>query len=302
MAIALAAALTGACATGAPSYRSFDELPYTHAEQGKVWSKRSRTLVHWAREGSGPRTPLILIHPWGTNLLVWQQIAPQLAEGRSVYMIDLPGHGKTSKPPGRYPPRRLVGAVLDVLDHVGAKRAILMGNSLGGATALATAIEAPDRIAGLVLLAAPGAEPVPAPVLDWLRGNATPNRVARISNESIAFGWHAIGGSHSPFVKHLLAQTVATRRSPEWKHFSLAASSALVEVAAWTPTLEAIVAPTLIVQGLDDPVVWPWTGRTMAERIARSELFEIDGCGHCPQIECPEVLMPRVTKFLEGID
>lgn len=300
--LALITLTTASCALGAPTHRSFDDVPYAYAEERSIWSPRSRTHVRVAHIGpaSSKKPPLVLLHPWGTSMLIWQEIAPSLAADRQVWLMDLPGHGKSSKPPGRYPLRRLVGAVLDVLDHARIPRAVLMGNSLGGATAIATALQAPERVEALVLLAAPGGEPVPKPVVTWLEHNVTPTRVATMSNEGIAVGWYMIG-ARTPFVSHLLAQTVAAKRSPEWMSFARAASSALKEVAVWTPRIEAIRAPTLVVQGLDDPVVWRWSGRTLASRISTAELFEIDGCGHCPQLECPQVLLPRVEAFLSQL-
>jgi pimeloyl-ACP methyl ester carboxylesterase len=103
--------------------------------------------VHYAVTSSAgsDATPLVLLHPWGADLDIWHEVLPALSAGRTVVRVDLPAHGRSGAPPGRYPPRRLAQAVLAVLDALDLPRVVVVGNSIGGATALALAELAPSR-------------------------------------------------------------------------------------------------------------------------------------------------------------
>jgi pimeloyl-ACP methyl ester carboxylesterase len=93
-------------------------------------------VLNHVRRGSGE--PLVLIHPLGTELVVWEPVLDRLARERDVIAVDLPGFG-ASRPlaNGAAPtPRVLAGAVASFLDELGLRRAHVAGNSLGGWVAL----------------------------------------------------------------------------------------------------------------------------------------------------------------------
>jgi pimeloyl-ACP methyl ester carboxylesterase len=93
-------------------------------------------LLNHVRRGRGE--PLVLIHPLGGELVVWEPVLGMLAAERDTIALDMPGFG--SSPPladGDEPtPAALARAVARFLDELGLKRAHLAGNSLGGWVAL----------------------------------------------------------------------------------------------------------------------------------------------------------------------
>jgi pimeloyl-ACP methyl ester carboxylesterase len=96
-------------------------------------------VLNHVRSGSGE--PLVLIHPLGGELVVWEPVVERLAREREVIAVDLPGFG--GSPPlrnGHRPtPQVLAGAVGSFLDELGIGRAHVAGNSLGGWVALEVA-------------------------------------------------------------------------------------------------------------------------------------------------------------------
>ncbi|HZN89051.1 MAG TPA: alpha/beta fold hydrolase [Thermoleophilaceae bacterium] len=96
----------------------------------------AESLLHHVRAGRGE--PLILIHPLGAELVVWEPVMERLAAERDVIAVDLPGFG--SSPPlagGAEPtPQALAAAVGRLLDSLGLDRVHVAGNSLGGWVAL----------------------------------------------------------------------------------------------------------------------------------------------------------------------
>jgi pimeloyl-ACP methyl ester carboxylesterase len=92
--------------------------------------------LHYVRRGSGE--PLVLIHPLGAELVVWEPVMERLARERDVIAVDLPGFGRSpGLPNGDEPtPEALAAAVASQLDDMGVARAHMAGNSLGGWVAL----------------------------------------------------------------------------------------------------------------------------------------------------------------------
>jgi pimeloyl-ACP methyl ester carboxylesterase len=112
-------------------------------------------LAHEHLRADGPR--VVLLHAGVADRRAWRDVAPALhARGADVLAYDRRGFGETPAPTGPY------RDVDDLLGLVGDEPVWLVGNSMGGAVGLDVALEAPDRVAGLVLIApAVSGEPEP---------------------------------------------------------------------------------------------------------------------------------------------
>jgi pimeloyl-ACP methyl ester carboxylesterase len=93
-------------------------------------------VLSHARRGSGE--PLVLIHPLGAELVVWEPLLDRLATERDVIAVDLPGFGASAPLSNGSPPtpQSLAAAVAAFLSELGIERAHVAGNSLGGWVAL----------------------------------------------------------------------------------------------------------------------------------------------------------------------
>ena len=94
------------------------------------------TQLHHIRRGEGEA--LLLIHPLGSELVVWEPVFDLLAAERDVIAVDMPGFGAShALPEGQaYTPKGLAAALAGFLNELGIERAHLAGNSLGGWVAL----------------------------------------------------------------------------------------------------------------------------------------------------------------------
>ncbi len=99
---------------------------------------------------------VLLVHGYGGDRNSWLFLQEPLAARHRVYALDLPGHGTSAKDVGDGSVATLAGAILGVLDAIGARRAHLVGHSLGSAAAVAAAARDPGRIASLTLIAPAG--------------------------------------------------------------------------------------------------------------------------------------------------
>ena len=100
---------------------------------------------------SGP--PIVATTGWANDRSVWTPMADDLCVDHAVTTWDLRGHGASAAPPpGDYTRAHALGDLAAVLDLAG-RPAVLMGHSLGGFLSLAHAVDHPEDVAGLVLVA-----------------------------------------------------------------------------------------------------------------------------------------------------
>lgn len=102
--------------------------------------------LHWQTEGQG--SDLVLIHGWGMNGAVWQQLLPLLTPHYRVHAVDLPGYGHS---------RELSAESVEEMAHMLLENspgsAVWLGWSLGGLVATRAALLAPERVGKLVTVA-----------------------------------------------------------------------------------------------------------------------------------------------------
>ncbi len=113
-----------------------------------------RTVRYLAMGEGG--VPAILVHGFGGDLNTWMFNQPALAADRRVYALDLPGHGGSSKDVGDGDLATMADIVADFVSAIGVERAHFVGHSLGGAIALCCALDRPQTVASLTLLASTG--------------------------------------------------------------------------------------------------------------------------------------------------
>jgi pimeloyl-ACP methyl ester carboxylesterase len=109
--------------------------------------------LYYEEHGSGD--PLVVLHGGIGASEMFAAILDELAERRRVIAVDLPGHGHTADVDRPLRPELLADDIAALIAHLGLERADVMGYSLGGLTALRTAIQHPDRVRRLVLVSIP---------------------------------------------------------------------------------------------------------------------------------------------------
>jgi pyruvate dehydrogenase E2 component (dihydrolipoamide acetyltransferase) len=125
------------------------------AQNVDVGGRKIRVL----KAGPDTGTPILLIHGFGADITGWMFNQGDLAENAPVYALDLPGHGGSSKDAGDGSVASLAQVVIGAMDALGISSAHLVGHSLGGAIALQIALDSPDRVTALTLIAPAGLGP-----------------------------------------------------------------------------------------------------------------------------------------------
>jgi 3-oxoadipate enol-lactonase len=113
----------------------------------------------WAEDTGGDRTPVVLVNPGWSTARIWTPVMGLLAGRFRLIRYDDRGVGRSPAP--SVPFTRLAD-LRAVLDHADPGPAVVVGHSGGGGTALALALDNPERVCALVLVA-PGAPDYPWP-------------------------------------------------------------------------------------------------------------------------------------------
>ena len=300
VAVALGAALLVGCASSAPPYQSYSDVEYGYLKERTVWSSRASLKVRMAELGGDAAAglPVVFLHPWGFSMAIWADVAPKIADGRRVLLVDLPGHGKSDKTHTPMPMKRLAATVIDAMDAAGIDRAILVGNSLGGATSVAVAEAAPERVAAMVLLSAPGGGPLPEALHRLATIVAQPSELKSVSDDGWWLGLRLTERSDSPLAQRLREDIIRLRGAREFDAWCRSSLIVLRSVMNYAPTLERVTTPAMVIYGDSDWIVNRDLNRSMATRLPNAELRTLEGCGHLPEIECPDQLLVALQDYL----
>jgi len=255
-------------------------------------------LTNYLDAGEGD--PVVLVHGSGPGVSAyanWRLTLPALTEGVRVIAPDMVGFGFTERPlEARYDLQTWVDQLIGLLDALGIERAGLVGNSFGGAIALAAATRHPDRVDRLVLMGSVG---VPFPItegLDAVWGDEPSFEAMRrimdyfaysrelVTDElaevryraSIQPGFHESYGSMFPAPRQRWVDSMVT---PD-------------------ELIRTLPHRTLIVHGREDRVIPLQTSLRLLELIPRSELHVFGQCGHWSQIERADAFNALLLSFL----
>ncbi|MGA5817562.1 alpha/beta fold hydrolase [Kitasatospora sp. NPDC094028] len=244
--------------------------------------------------GSGP--PVVLLHGLAGHAGEWDALARGLSRRHRVVAVDQRGHGASERRPADLSRAAYVADVVSVVERLGLHRPVLVGQSLGGHTAMLTAAAHPGLARGLVLVeAGPGG---PQPGLPAEIGAALdawptpfPSRPAAVE----FFGGGAVGEAW--------AAGLEERDGGWWPRFDRGAMvEALAELARrsfwdeWT----GIDCPTLLVLGRSGIIPAP-EAAAMLERRPRTVAASVPAAGHDVHLEQPEALRQLVEEFLDGL-
>lgn len=237
----------------------------------------------------------MLLHAGIADRTMWSEYLGPLAEaGHRAVAVDLSGFGEAAVAAGEQAPWMDVLATMDALE---LHDAILVGNSFGGAVALRAAVVAPERIAALVLISAPGPGIEPTPELEaaWaMEEGALERGDLDAAVAAVVETWT------QPDAPAELRDRVATmqRRAYEQQADAGPASEAPDPVEEDPKSITRLVMPALVVVGDRDKPEFQQGAGLLAERLPNARLEIIEGAGHLAPLETPDVFRQLLLQFL----
>lgn len=244
----------------------------------------------------GAGTPVVLLHPFPFSRALWAGLAEVLATRHRVVTVDARGFGESPLLPGARPSvADSADDLATLLDGLKIDRAVLVGLSLGGYTALAFATRHRARLAALVLAdtraAADSVEVRRA--RDAALALVTSGRTEAYLAGSLA---RLLSPDAPPaLVAHLRAR--AETRAPNLS----AGIAALRDRPDRTGELAAIACPTLVICGALDQITPASEMRAMTEAIPGAVFAEIPAAGHLAHLEAPGAFERVLSRFLSDL-
>lgn len=269
--------------------------------------KRVRVAIegvqtHYLETGSGPI--LLLIHGGGSGADAWgnwRGCLPAYAEHFRVIAVDMPGFGDSDRPDpatfdyGQTMRNRHMAAFIK---HIGGGEPVdVIGNSMGGATALGVAIERPELVRKLVLMGAAGLDvsnPDPAAKKALGGYDYTPEGMRKL------MGY--LAGSRFTITDETVAYRHELTMRPGGRAAMTAIHNRLKDDPMTYPPerIASVSCPTLVVGGKEDQVAVLARTYGYLDLIPNSWGFILPHVGHWAMIEAPEVFVAVTSAFFLG--
>jgi len=247
--------------------------------------------------GSTTGPPVVLIHGYTDSARDWVPLVPYLSSAFRLVLVDLRGHGVSSKPECCYTRLDFAYDIKLLLDALGIERADIVGHSLGSIVAQTFAEYWPERTRRVVLISstggAPPCAPTRKPAFDWA---AQIRQLKEPIDPESAFmsEWWA---SPTPVDEEFLRRE---RRD-----------AAAIPVRVWVAvldqglgtadlqrTLPMLKAPTLLIWGSKDPIMEEEVRTTLREALPHAQVKIFEGLGHNPFWEDPRNIAEVINRFL----
>jgi 4,5:9,10-diseco-3-hydroxy-5,9,17-trioxoandrosta-1(10),2-diene-4-oate hydrolase len=269
---------------------------------------RDDLKLHYHEAGNSDDPTIVLLHGGGPGASAWSNFSRNIAvlsERFHVLAVDQPGYGWSDKPVDH--PQYFVHsstALKDLFDSLGIDRAALVGNSLGGGTAVRFALDFPERAGRLVLMGPGGLSTnlfSPDPTEGVKKLGAFTGDPTR---ENIEAFLRIMVFDQKLVTDELVDERFAIANTPE----SLAAMKAMGKSFAsadfekgmlWRDAYK-LSQPVLLIWGREDRVN-PLDGALVAlKSIRRAQLHVFGGCGHWAQLEKFDEFNKLTSDFLGG--
>ncbi len=275
----------------------------THPSSVRHRARRPLISVNDIGEGD----PLVLLHGLGTTQQIWSLVTQPLAQARRVVTLDLPGFGESAPVGEGFDLEEVTERIARALaaHHVTAP-VDLVGHSLGGAVALTLAVQRPNLVRRLVLVAPAGLQRRRPPIPGALLGQsatglfAARRRLAALSDRPwgrrllLAFA-AADGATLSPGQARMMVDASAPAQR-------IAAATAVIARADLLPLLTGTRAPLGLLWGRRDRAVpFKLAAEILAQR-PDAELEVIEWTGHVPMVERPDSFAVALTSILGRLD
>jgi pimeloyl-ACP methyl ester carboxylesterase len=262
------------------------------------------------RDAAGP--PLVMIHGASSNLEIMRQpLGEMLAKRHRVILIDRPGHGWSTRARADDSTPAIQGRMIDeALEKLGVCRAIFVVHSWAGALGALLALDYPQRVAGLVMLA-PVAYPWRGGV-GWYNKLVTTPVIGPVLAYTITLplGFFLAGpGARSAFLPQIMPDGFVKDSATPLvlrPHAFLANARDLMAlkaaVAEQAPRYADIRAPMVVITGDTDSTVSPEIhSRPLAAAVPNAKLIVLQDVGHMVQNAAPELVIREIDAMIGDI-
>jgi len=262
------------------------------------WKEMVVDGLSLAYEDEGRGDPLVCLHALAHGAGDFEKLRQGLRGAQRVIALDWPGHGNSGD--DREPPTagRYAALLAHFLDALGVERAVVLGNSIGGAAALEFAAQHPGRVLGLVLVDPGGL---------FRRDAISRLAIGLIMRffEAGARGARWYPAAFAAYYRLVLPSSAAA--SQRARIVACAGEMAPLLAEAWRGFARPEADLRDLAPSIRCPVLFAWAKSDRILPLARSReaigqfpdaRVELFPGGHAPFLECPERFLPKLKEFL----
>ncbi|XP_057530209.1 pheophytinase, chloroplastic isoform X1 [Amaranthus tricolor] len=285
------------------------------------WTWRDHR-IHYVVQGEGP--PIVLVHGFGASAFHWRYNIPELAKKYKVYAVDLLGFGWSEKALIDYDAIIWRDQVVDFINEIVKEPAVVVGNSLGGFTALATAASLPDKVVGVVLLNSAGqfGDPNAKPDETQVEANILEKFIikplkdifqrvflgflfwqakqpARI--ESVLKSVYINSSNVDDYLVESITQPATDPKASEVYYRLMSRFMSNQRKYTLDSLLSQLSCPLLLLWGDLDPWVGPTKAIKIKEFYPNTTVVNLQA-GHCPHDEVPELVNSALLEWLSSLN
>ena len=237
---------------------------------------------------------VVFINSLGTDFRIWLPLIDELTANWSILLYDKRGHGLSDRGKTPYTIEEHADDLIGLCRHVGVKKAVFVGLSVGGLIVQALYARKPELVRKIVLSNT-------AHKIGTAEMWAT--RIAAIEKDGIeALADGVLERWFTPDFRARRKTDLAGYRNMLVRQdpIGYAATCGAIRDADFTETVSGIKVPVLCIGGDQDGSTPPDLIKTTAGMIAGARVEIVDSCGHIPCVEQPEELAELLTDFVHG--
>ncbi|TMG38211.1 MAG: alpha/beta fold hydrolase [Chloroflexi bacterium] len=287
-------------ASATPSQPSLPPIAAAPLAQGKRRVRVSVGDIAYLRKGQGP--PVVLIHGIPSSSYLWRDLIDPLAEHFDVLAPDLVGYGDSDK---RLDADLSVAAqaryLVAFMESLGVHRAAVIGHDIGGGIAQLIAVDAPGRVAKLVLIDSIVDNAWPIPEIARLKEPAWDQIMVGLDlRAGLRKGLEAGITTPDRVTDELVDEWVRPFNDVAGRRAYLRAARALNnrDLVSRSRHIDELDIPTLVLWGANDRFLEPRWGEHLKGKLRNAKLQVIDPGGHFLPLDRPDVVSAAVTEFL----
>ncbi len=267
--------------------------------EGKYAELGAGITMHYHEAGSGEQGAVLFIHGSGPGASGWSNFKgnyPFLAEhGYRTIVPDTMGYGYSTKPTeGSFSLDDVAGQYKELLEAIGVDRVTVVGNSQGGAIAIAMALRYPDLVEKLVLMAPGGLETRETYMaMEGIKAMIRVLYKEGISKETMRKVFTLQLHDESKITDEVIEERYQVAMTQHKDNI------ARIQVANQEDQLCELACPVLCFWGANDKFCPSSGAAKVAERCKSSRTVLISKCGHWVMVEYPTLFNNLTLQFLE---
>ena len=295
-----------------PSYSS---TPLSTNLDTKTWTWRNFPIAYKVQGNQGPA--VVMVHGFGASSGHWRKNLPVLGENCRCYALDLIGFGASAKPiPGKeidYTFETWGQQVADFCREVVGSPAFLVGNSIGCIVVMQAAVDNPEISLGVALLNCslrllhdskrdklPWYRSMGAAVTQWLLGNKLIGQLffsqlaqPKVVRKILLQAYRRPEAVTDELVELLMTPAADVGAVDVFMAFTRYSQGPLPE-----ELLPLLPCSAIMLWGTEDPWEPLELGRDLANFPTVEKFVPLEGLGHCPQDEAPEIVNPILQDWI----